>query len=138
MKKYLLTILSFILTISLLAGCAGKTPTDDGKSIEVKEDIPVKLEYSRYWEYGAFGESEDPEYIKQVLKCISALEIGEETNQGAEDFTDILVFTYADGSTVTYEFEADWIVNEDGTRNMITGGDLSGLRTLLSEMLDIE
>ena len=66
MKKYLLIILSFVLAISLLAGCAGKAP-DDGKNIEVKEDIPVKLEYSRYWEYGAFGESEDPEYIKKFV-----------------------------------------------------------------------
>ena len=78
------------------------------------------------------------DYIKAMEYLWRALEIGERTNQGADDFTDILVFTYADGSTVTYEFEADWIVNEDGTRNMITGGDLSGLRTLLSEMLDIE
>ncbi len=128
----------YLTGILLLTGMSACTEepgiTDDTVEITVRRELPVKLEYDRMWIYGAYGESDDPEYIAKVTELIAAMELAEETDIVVEDYTDRITLVYADDTEVTYIFEEYNYVSEDGKR-YIVNGDLSGLRTLLEELV---
>ena len=124
-----------ILTLCILASCSTKKEAET-LPVEVKEGSPVRMTYRRMWEYSAKGESEDPDYINEVLSFIRSFQIGEESQMVWEDYTDIITIFYADGSEVSYEFEENNLV-ENGRRLKVQG-NLSGLRTLLERCLEEE
>lgn len=127
MKKMLLVAMA----VAIMGACAGTQE----KTIETRDDMPMKLAYQRMWEYSAYGECEDPAFIQTVLETIKQLKIGEETQMAAEDYADVIDFIYADGSRERYEFEAGWIVMDDGKRYEVIGS-LSALRKLLGALVE--
>ncbi len=127
MKKILL----IAMAMAIMGACAGTQE----KPIEIRDDMPMKLAYRRMWEYSAYGESEDPAFIQTVLETIKQLQIGKETQMAADDYTDVIDFIYADGSRKRYEFEAEWIVMDDGKRYEVIGS-LSALRRLLDTLVE--
>ncbi len=129
MKKIIL-----LLTTAMLCGCAGR---QEEKNVEVREDMPVRLEYSMNREYGAWGESQDEEYMQSVLNALRAVTYGKKTDMAVEDYGDVIVFIYEDGSKEIFSFEGDIYVAKDGQRYEVTGG-LSRLRGLLKQMIEEE
>ena len=127
MKKILL----IAMVMAIMGACAGTQE----KPIAIRDDMPMKLAYQRMWEYSAYGESEDPAFIQTVLETIKQLQIGKETQMAADDYTDVIDFIYADGSRERYEFEAEWIVMDDGKRYEVIGS-LSALRRLLDTLVE--
>ena len=105
--------------------------------MEIKDELPMKLEYQRMREYSAYGESEDPELIQDVLDALRSLEIGRATDIAVEDYGDIIRFIYADGSEKTFEFEDSIIVTGRNERFEVEG-DLSRVRRLLSVLTEGE
>ena len=129
MKKIIL-----ILMVLILWGCTAK---EKENRMEVRDDVPVKLEYSRLWGYSAYGESEDQELIGNVVEALKALSIGEKSDIAVEDYGDIITLIYADGSRETYSFEAEYIVLDDGKRAVVNG-DLDRVRSLLNVLVEEE
>ena len=127
MKKILL----IAMVMAIMGACAGTQE----KPIAIRDDMPMKLAYQRMWEYSAYGESEDPAFIQTVLETIKQLQIGKETQMAADDYTDVIDFIYTDGSRERYEFEAEWIVMDDGKRYEVIGS-LSALRRLLDTLVE--
>ncbi len=127
MKRFIL-----ILGCILLCACSA---SDGTPAATDSTEMPVKLTYDRLWEYSAQGETEDPELIKAVLDAVSELKTGKETTMAVDDYTDIIVFTYADGGMIRYEFEDNILVDKDGKRYLVEG-DLNRIRDMLEEVLD--
>ncbi len=144
--KYTLLVL---LTL-LLAGCgapaqpaAETAPPEIAAPAETeetalwtREDLPVAVRYDRHWMYGAVAESEDPELIASLVDAIRKIRLGAVSEYVTEDYTDFVTFTFADGSTVQLEFEAQNAVLPDGTRREVEGGGLRLLRSLLNDMME--
>ena len=101
--------------------------------IWVKEEMPESVRYDRQWVYSAYGETKDPEVLKELVDAVRALEIGEKSEWITEDYTDILTFTFADGDTLRLEFEDQCWVKADDERYEVTG--LDQVRTILEAIL---
>ena len=146
MKRIILPVLAVLLIgctaveqtqeteITSLPQSEGQPPETRIIPLPQREDLPVKLYYQQYYESGGSTETEDPEVIQVLLEQNAALECGEESNYAVEDYTDSLIFQYADGSTLRYEFEEKNYVTEDGKRYRVAEG-LGGLRRLLNDLM---
>ena len=97
------------------------------------KEMPVSLKYDRNWIYSAHAETEDPEVIARIVDAVKSLSVGEKANYVVDDFTDLLLFTFPDGSTCRLEFEEDNWVAEGSGRLHVEG--LSQLRALLDKLL---
>ena len=145
-------IIVFLLLCSILCSCAaaagGQTTAEEtqktaGKTMESTEDIPVlwpetempaALKYDRMWIYSAHAETEDPEVIRDIVEAVRNIRVQEKEGSRAEDYTDILLFTFRDGHTYRLEFEADSWFADDDTCLHVEG--LSPLRTILDGLLE--
>ena len=126
MRKRVLWMKALILAmLLLLTGCAGRTaapaPTPEPVSagpetLWTREDMPVKAAYRRMWIYSAYAETEDAEAIAVLVGAVKALRPGAADDTVTTDYTDILVFTFADGETLELEFENQSFVASDGNR----------------------
>ena len=114
-----------------------------GKTMESAEKIPVlwpetempaALKYDRMWIYSAYAETEDPETIRDIVEAVRNIKVQEKEGSRAEDYTDILLFTFRDGHTYRLEFEADSWLADDDTCLHVEG--LSPLRTILDGLLE--
>lgn len=94
---------------------------------------PVKLRYDRMWEYGDYAETDDADTIKAVVHAIGKLQVGEPTDMGVDDFTDILTFEFKDGTTARLVFEDNIWVKEDDERYIVEGID--DVRGLLDKVI---
>ena len=130
MKK----MMTLMMTLLVLSGCNAESNAQSNTPVPVKDGEPVRMVYDRMWEYGAHGESEDSEYINEVLELIRSFRTGEESEVCTEDFTDVITFYYADGMSERFEFE-EYNLVENGKRYLVEG-DLSGLRRLLERCLE--
>ena len=108
----------------------------EGNGIWTAEEMPVRIRYDRMWVYSDFAESTDSEMIGEIVDAIKELEVGAESQMATEDYTDLLTFTFEDGTTERFEFENQCWVLEDHTRYEVDG--LPVLRTLLDEMLEAQ
>ena len=129
MKRFVILILAL-----LLVGCAAREEPQAAGGLEVRDEFPVKMVYLRRWMYGADAETEDAEIIKAVRNIIKNMELGQQVDQSCEDFTDIVIFHYEDGTTAVYEFEAQWYVDSEGMHYEVQG-DLGTLRSILDQLL---
>ena len=132
-------IMLFALVLALLSGCGGqRTEAAPGapavSEVFTAEETPIRVRYDRMWAYSAFAESEDPALIAEIIAAVQALEVGAPTSMAVEDYTDILTFTFPDGTAGRLEFEEQNWVAEDNTRYHVEG--LSRLRSILDGMLE--
>ena len=97
------------------------------------KEMPVSLKYDRMWVYSAHAETKDPDTINRIVETVRNLSVGEKADYVVEDFTDILLFTFPDGSTYRLEFEEDNWVTESSGRLHVEG--LTQLRALLDKLL---
>ena len=153
MKRRKISGIAVILLLCcMLCGCAaapgGQTTAEEtqktaGKTMESTEDIPVlwpetempaALKYDRMWIYSAHAETEDPEVIRDIVEAVRNIQVQEKEGSRAEDYTDILLFTFRDGHTYRLEFEADSWLADDDTCLHVEG--LSPLRTILDGLLE--
>ena len=108
--------------------------SSETNAIWTAEEMPVHVRYDRMWIYSDYAESTDQEIIGELVDVIKTLEVGEETGMVTEDYTDILTFTFEDGSSKRLEFEDQCWVAEDQKRYQVEG--LSALRELLDGLLE--
>ena len=143
-------LLSLLITCTLSACASGGAPsaasTDgtpasasesaadgEGPVLWPEKEMPVSLKYDRMWEYSAHAETEDPDTINRIVEAVRNLSVGEKADYIVEDFTDLLLFTFPDGSTYRLEFEEENWVTEGSGRLHVEG--LSELRALLDKLL---
>jgi rhodanese-related sulfurtransferase len=103
------------------------------KEIWNTSEIPVKLRYDRMWEYGDYAETDDADTINALVHAIGKLQVGEPTDMGVDDYTDILTFEFKDGSTSRLIFEDNIWVKEDDERYIVEGID--DFRSLLDKVI---
>ena len=103
------------------------------QEIWAASEMPVKLRYNRMWEYGDYAETDDADTIKAIVHAIGKLQVGELTDMGVDDFTDILTFEFKDGSTARLVFEDNIWVKEDDERYIVEGID--DVRSLLDKVI---
>lgn len=108
-----------------------EAPTE--QAIWTAAEAPVGLRYDRMWLSGDYAETADPDLIGAVVAAVRALRVKGPTDVCVEDYTDILTFTFADGTAARLEFEDQIWVTETGERLEVEG--LSGLRRVLDEIL---
>lgn len=97
------------------------------------EQTPVKLHYDQMWESSAQGDTEDPELLSALVSALQALKVGESSPLSVTDCTDLLTFTFPDGSQSRLEFEGALWVAEDGTHYEVEG--LDQVRSLLEQLI---
>ena len=105
----------------------------EGPVLWPEKEMPVSLKYDRMWVYSAHAETEDPDTINRIVEAVRNLSVGEKADYIVEDFTDLLLFTFPDGSTYRLEFEEENWVTEGSGRLHVEG--LSELRALLDKLL---
>ena len=131
-----ITVLLFLCC--MLCGCAaaagGQTTAEETPVLWPETEMPAALKYDRMWIYSAQAETEDPEVIRDIVEAVRNIRVQEKEGSRAEDYTDILLFTFRDGHTYRLEFEADSWLADDNTCLHVEG--LSVLRTLLDGLLE--
>jgi len=124
------------------AGSTGETPAaavpensaENGAPVLwPAKEMPVSLKYDRMWVYSAHAETEDAAILGKIVDAVKDLSVGEKADYVVDDFTDLLLFTFPDGSTYRLEFEEENWVTEGSGRLHVEG--LSQLRTLLDKLL---
>ena len=95
---------------------------------------PVSIRYDRLWLYGDEFETNDPEQIAEIVDALRALSVGGPTEVCVEDYTDILTFTFTDGTVSRLEFEDQIWVKDKDARYEVSG--LGVLRGVLDELLE--
>ena len=98
------------------------------------DTMPVHLKYRRMWEYCAQAETEDAKRIADIVDAVKALQIGEEAETVVDDYTDRLVFSFADGSEVQLEFEADCWVADGKLKMKVDGVATQSPQTVLDDL----
>ena len=98
------------------------------------EEQPVSVRYDRLWAYSDNAESTDPVMIAEIVDAIRALEVGAPTDIVVDDYTDILTFSFRDGSTLRLEFEEQNWVTQTGERYQVEG--LPRLRNVLEDLME--
>ena len=133
MNNMKIKIMFLLLMMFFINGCSNK----DGGEMIVDEKIPTKVIYRRMWEYSVEAKSEDQELIKELLQEINDIKLGNKTQMSVDDYTDVVIFEYSDGSYSKYIFEANiYVENEENRYEVIDG--LSKLRKTLSSMIEGE
>ena len=95
---------------------------------------PSHLRYDRMWEYSAHAETDDPEQIAAIVDAIKGITVEDPVDYAVEDYTDILTFSFDDGTTMRLEFEEyNWV--KDGKERYHVEG-LGALRNLLEDLMD--
>ena len=111
----------------------GWTAQENARRVWTAADLPVSLRYDRMWVYGDTAETSDPDMIREIVGALRALTADGPSDVFTEDYTDILTFTFSDGTSVRLEFEGqDWVT---GTGHIRLGG-LAGLRSLLDGLME--
>ena len=125
---------SAVTSEAVPAAAVSESTNDSGDPILwPAKEMPVSLKYDRMWVYSAHAETEDPDTINRIVETVRSLSVGEKANYVVEDYTDILLFTFPDGSTYRLEFEEDNWVTEGSGRLHVEG--LTQLRALLDKLL---
>ena len=104
------------------------------KVIWTRTDMPNHLRYDRMWEYSAYAETDDPEQIAAIVDAVRDMTVGDAVKYAVDDYTDILTFSFDDGTMLRLEFEEyNWV--KDGKERYHVEG-LGPLRSLLEGLLD--
>ena len=107
---------------------------DKAGGIWTRTDMPSHLRYDRMWEYSAHAETDDPEQIAAIVDTIKGITVEDPVDYAVEDYTDILTFSFDDGTTMRLEFEEyNWV--KDGKERYHVEG-LGALRNLLEDLMD--
>ncbi len=113
----------------------GEIVTEETAPQEIwsSDALPVSVRYDRMWVYGEYCEITDPVRIGEIVDAVRALKVNGPTDVCVEDYTDILTFTFADGTIARLEFEDQIWVTDANERFEVEG--LSPLRSLLDDIL---
>lgn len=104
------------------------------KVIWTRADMPNHLRYDRMWEYSAYAETDDPEQIAAIVDAVRDMTVGDAVKYAVDDYTDILTFSFDDGTMLRLEFEEyNWL--KDGKERYHVEG-LGALRNLLEDLMD--
>lgn len=103
------------------------------KEIWSSDELPVSVRYDRMWVYSDDSEITDGVRIGEIVDAIRALKVNGPTDVCVEDYTDVLTFTFADGTITRLEFEDQIWVTDANERFEVEG--LSRLRSLLDDIL---
>ena len=104
------------------------------KVIWTRTDMPNHLRYDRMWEYSAYAETDDPEQIAAIVDAVRDMTVGDAVKYAVDDYTDILTFSFDDGTMLRLEFEEyNWV--KDGKERYHVEG-LGPLRSMLEGLLD--
>ena len=103
------------------------------QTIWTGSETPVSIRYDRMWEYGDQAEITDPAAIEEIVAAVKSLVVKGPTDVCVDDYTDILTFTFADGTVTRLEFEDQNWVTDANERLQVEG--LSRLRGLLDDIL---
>ncbi len=106
---------------------------DKADGIWTRTDMPSHLRYDRMWEYSAYAETDDPEQIAAIVDAIRGITVEDSVDYAVEDYTDILTFSFDDGTTLSLEFEEYNWVKEGKERYHVEG--LGALRNLLEDLM---
>lgn len=107
---------------------------DKADGIWTRTDMPSHLRYDRMWEYSAYAETDDPEQIAAIVDAIRGITVEDSVDYAVEDYTDILTFSFDDGTTLSLEFEEYNWVKGGKERYHVEG--LGALRNLLEDLMD--
>ena len=102
--------------------------------IWTRSDMPSHLRYDRMWEYSDHAETDDPGQIEAIVDAIRNMTVKDPVQYAVDDYTDILTFGFADGTTLRVEFEEQNWVRDGKERYHVEG--LGVLRSLLEGMMD--
>ncbi len=136
MKKVILLFCA-LAGAALLAACQKQPPKPSAPAapaLWTAEETPARVEYLRLWEYSAQGATEDPAQVREIVEAVKALTVGEEDPSATEDYTDVVIFSFAQGEPLQLEFENQSWVTAEGTRYHVEG--LARLRAALSPLID--
>ena len=103
------------------------------KEIWSADELPVRVRYDRMWVYSDQFEITDAGRIGEIVDAVKALKVKGPTDVCVEDYSDILTFTFADGTTARLEFEDQIWVTDANERFEVEG--LSRLRSALDDIL---
>ena len=97
------------------------------------DELPVSIRYDRMWVYSDYSEITDGAKIGEIVDAVRALKVKGPTDVCVEDYTDILTFTFADGTIARLEFEDQIWVTDANERFEVEG--LSRLRRAMDDNL---
>ena len=103
------------------------------QEIRFSDALPVSVRYDRMWVYSDSCEITDPVRIGAIVDAVRALKVNGPTDVCVEDYTDVLTFTFADGTKIRLEFEDQIWVTDANERFEVEG--LSRLRRALDDIL---
>lgn len=108
--------------------------TGTANVIWTRTDMPNHLRYDRMWEYSAYAETDDPEQIAAIVDAVRDMTVGDPVEYAVDDYTDILTFSFVDGTTLRLEFEEHNWVKAGKERYHVEG--LGVLRNLLEGLIN--
>ena len=149
MKRIILLLMA--VSLLQLTGCSWTGQPKDEPAVEsttketepqensageiwTRSDMPSHLRYDRMWEYSDYAETDDPGQIEAIVDAIRNMTVKDPVQYAVDDYTDILTFGFADGTTQRVEFEEQNWVKDGKERYHVEG--LGVLRSLLEGLMD--
>ena len=149
MKRIILLLMA--VSLLQLTGCSRTGQPKDEPAVEsttietepqensageiwTRSDMPSHLRYDRMWEYSDHAETDDPGQIEAIVDAIRNMTVKDPVQYAVDDYTDILTFGFADGTTLRVEFEEQNWVKDGKERYHVEG--LGVLRSLLEGLME--
>ena len=149
MKRIILLLMA--VSLLQLTGCSRTGQPKDEPAVEsttketepqensagdiwTRSDMPSYLRYDRMWEYSDHAETDDPGQIEAIVNAIRNMTVKDPVQYAVDDYTDILTFGFADGTTQRVEFEEQNWVKDGKERYHVEG--LGVLRSLLEGLME--
>ena len=84
-------------------------------------DVPARLVVRRFHETAEERTMTDPDVLQDLWNSVEGIQPVEKTLVMVTDCTDLLIFTFADGTVRRLELEGNAVVTEEGERYTASG-----------------